>query len=99
MGELGIDGNPVITTGDASQQDYPRSYKESEFVTPSRQLFIGNILSSVTEEMLVQLFSRFGELETIKSFTNRGYAFVVYKDVRVVCVDALRAPSLSLSWL
>jgi RNA recognition motif-containing protein len=59
---------------DHAQRGYP---------SPSRQLFVGNLIGSVSEEALVALFSRFGEVETIKSFTNRGYAFVVYASIRV----------------
>lgn len=62
---------------DHAQRGYP---------SPSRQLFIGNLVGSVTEEALVALFSRFGEVETIKSFSNRGYAFVVYASLRVAII-------------
>lgn len=50
---------------------------------PSRQLFVGGIMPSITESALWRLFSLFGEVEQIKSFINRGYAFIVYKNIQI----------------
>lgn len=53
--------------------------KDMAFSAPSRQVFVGNLIASVTEEELLALFSPFGELEIIKNFSHLGYAFCVFK--------------------
>jgi len=52
-----------------------------EFQQPSRQLFVGNIGGSTSEANLWSLFSSYGELEDIKEFPDRGYAFVVFRSI------------------
>ena len=52
-----------------------------KFQEPSRQLFVGNLVPSVTESTLWTLFMKFGEVESIRAFINRGYAFVIYKEL------------------
>jgi RNA recognition motif-containing protein len=61
----------------------PSESLRGEFTQPSRQLFVGNIVPSVTEQTLHNLFSRFGQIEQIKGFTTRGYAFVIFKKIQV----------------
>jgi hypothetical protein len=69
--ELDEDGEPV------KKEVVPPQFN------PSRQLFVGNLVPSVTEETLWSLFHRFGEVESIKAFSSRGYAFVVFSNERV----------------
>merc|ERR1711966_278210 len=51
--------------------------------TPSRQLFVGNIEASVSEETIKRLFERFGTVAEIRSYIPRGYAFVTYERTKV----------------
>eukprot|EP00457_Paulinella_chromatophora_P006594 gb/GEZN01006613.1/.p1 GENE.gb/GEZN01006613.1/~~gb/GEZN01006613.1/.p1 ORF type:complete len:522 (-),score=31.45 gb/GEZN01006613.1/:73-1557(-) len=69
---LAADARGTVTT--QSQQG---------FDTPSRQLFVGSIVPSVTDGTLWNLFSRFGEVEQIKGYANRGYAFIIFKSLQV----------------
>lgn len=55
----------------------PRAVKEPS--APSRQLFVGNLPPYIHEEYLFALFSRFGEVERVRAFPERGYGFVVYR--------------------
>lgn len=70
--EIGPDGEPIKKVANPPPQ-----------FSPSRQLFVGNLVPSVTEETLWSLFHRFGEIESIKAFSSRGYAFVVFSNERV----------------
>jgi RNA recognition motif-containing protein len=57
----------------------PRAYAP----LPTRQLFVGNVPPTVSDAALYDLFARWGPVEGVRLFASRGYAFVVYRDVRV----------------
>jgi RNA recognition motif-containing protein len=67
-----------------AMSDSPGAFGEKNIsFRPSRQLFIGNIVPTATEAVVRGIFARFGELEVLKVFADRGYAFVVYTSLRV----------------
>ncbi|WP_319538514.1 RNA-binding protein [uncultured Methanospirillum sp.] len=47
-----------------------------EPVMNSRKLFVGNLTYSVREEQLKALFSRFGEVVSVRVLEKKGYGFV-----------------------
>ena len=50
-----------------------RRPREGEEVAPNKQLYIGNLYYEVTAEQLKNVFSRFGEVSSVKIvYDNRG---------------------------
>lgn len=47
----------------------------------SRHLWVGNVSSSLTEVVLVEQFSRFGDVESVMVYSSRNYAFVNFKSL------------------
>ena len=48
---------------------------------PSRHIWIGNVTQKPQEDILIQLFSRFGPIESARVFSAKSYAFVNFYDV------------------
>jgi RNA recognition motif-containing protein len=48
---------------------------------PSQHLWVGNISTSVTEMTLAEQFSRFGDIESLKLYSTKNYAFVTLNTV------------------
>jgi cold-inducible RNA-binding protein len=59
---------------------------EDQHYPVSEQLYVGNLAYQVNSHQLKQLFSKFGEVETVRVIKNtktgrsKGFAFVTYKD-------------------
>ncbi|CEP02878.1 hypothetical protein PBRA_002846 [Plasmodiophora brassicae] len=51
------------------------------YAKPSRQLFVGNIDPEASQATMFALFQQFGEVQRIKRFYDRCYAFVVYSNI------------------
>lgn len=45
---------------------------------PCRHLWLGNVLLKVNKSVVETLFKKFGELESVRVFTGKTYAFVNY---------------------
>lgn len=54
---------------------------QRNFNTPSKQLFVGNIDQAVSQDMLWAIFAQFGEIHRIKRFSDRGYAFIIFRNL------------------
>eukprot|EP00890_Picochlorum_soloecismus_P000877 jgi/Picsp_1/1790/NSC_05260-R1_flowering time control protein fpa len=48
---------------------------------PSRHIWIGNVTQKPSEDILIQIFSRFGAIESARVFSAKSYAFVNFYDV------------------
>lgn len=59
-------------------------------------LFVGDLPPQVTEEEVCDLFARFGELEEIRTMTDRGFSFVTFQDPEVAESMLARAAESSL---
>ncbi|XP_057954735.1 flowering time control protein FPA [Malania oleifera] len=79
---------------DRFRRDYPpRSEEKSQSgrssAPPSRHLWVGNLSHSMTESMLADHFSRFGELVSVAFQPGRSYAFINFKREEEA-IDAMR---------
>jgi hypothetical protein len=63
------------------QQQHQGNNYSSNWVQPSRSLWIGNVDESVTEENLREEFAKFGEIESVRLLTAKTCAFVNFTDV------------------
>ncbi|XP_047330254.1 flowering time control protein FPA-like isoform X2 [Impatiens glandulifera] len=70
--------------------------KDMEGSDTSSNLWVGNLSTDVTDAELMALFSRHGAIDTITSYTSRGFAFVYYKQVddAKAAMAALRGTNL-----
>lgn len=57
------------------------SHRMNDEACPSQHLWVGNVSTSVTKTMLAEQFSRFGDVELVKLFSLKNYAFVTLKTV------------------
>ncbi|CAH9083288.1 unnamed protein product [Cuscuta epithymum] len=60
---------------------------KQEFDTPTNNLWVGNLTPDVTEAELTALFERYGQVDSISSYSVRSYAFVHFKTLK----DAMAA--------
>ncbi|EUC37389.1 hypothetical protein COCCADRAFT_33304 [Bipolaris zeicola 26-R-13] len=72
----------------AAAQPSPRGKRErtSKNIEPHNVLYIGNLYYEVTPDQLKRVFSRFGDIESVKIVydnrgLSRGFAYVEYKNV------------------
>ncbi|XP_052206411.1 flowering time control protein FPA [Diospyros lotus] len=59
---------------------------------PSSNLWVGNLATDVTDADLMNLFSKYGPIDSVTSYASRSYAFVHFKrveDAKAAC-EALR---------
>ncbi|KAF5733912.1 flowering time control protein FPA isoform X1 [Tripterygium wilfordii] len=49
--------------------------------TPSNNLWIGNLSTDVTDEDLMDLFGKFGALDSVTTYSSRSFAFLYFKRV------------------
>ncbi|GFY92777.1 hypothetical protein Acr_08g0011730 [Actinidia rufa] len=54
---------------------------------PTNNLWVGNLSAGVTDSELMNLFSKHGVVQSVKSFSSRHYAFVHFNRI----VDAMAA--------
>lgn len=73
------------TPADSSEPECKQAARvgNSQHLTPCRSLFVGNIGMFVSQARLVSLFSRFGQVERVEFYSNQGFAFIVYHDIRI----------------
>jgi nucleolin len=63
----------VKTAENSSRDRKPRAPRESRNSTPNNMLYIGNLYYEVTTDQLKRVFSRFGDIESVKIvYDNRG---------------------------
>jgi len=67
---------------------------------PSRHIWIGNVTQKPQEEILIQIFSRFGSIESARVFSAKSYAFVNFFDVgsaveAMTTLDGVSVPALT----
>ncbi|KAK6930536.1 RNA recognition motif domain [Dillenia turbinata] len=64
----------------ARQMDQKQSQKDSDGAeVPSNNLWVGNLTADVTDSDLMELFGKYGALDSITSYSSRSYAFVYFK--------------------
>lgn len=54
---------------------------EEEEAPPSHNLWVGNVPGETTELMLMEVFAKFGEIDSVKVYPLRNYAFVYFKHI------------------
>ncbi|XP_057456301.1 flowering time control protein FPA [Lotus japonicus] len=54
---------------------------EDSSVSPSNNLWVGNLAPDVTDSDLMDLFAQYGALDSVTCYTSRSYAFVFFKRV------------------
>ncbi|KAG6667368.1 flowering time control protein FPA-like isoform X1 [Carya illinoinensis] len=58
-----------------------RNADSDESETPSNNLWVGNLASDVTDSDLMDLFARYGALDSVTTYSLRSYAFVFFKRI------------------
>ncbi|KAF5465404.1 hypothetical protein F2P56_015415 [Juglans regia] len=58
-----------------------RNADSDESETPSNNLWVGNLASDVTDSDLMNLFARYGALDSVTTYSLRSYAFVFFKRI------------------
>lgn len=57
----------------------PAAKDEAARTTMSNNLWVGNIGRDVTDSDLMDIFSQYGALDGVTSYSSRSYAFVLFK--------------------
>lgn len=71
--------------------------KQSEVSdTPSSNLWVGNLSGETVDSDLMDLFGKFGELDSVATYSSRSFAFVFFKRVEdaKAAKEALRGATL-----
>ncbi|KAF1833057.1 RNA binding domain-containing protein [Decorospora gaudefroyi] len=71
---------------DASSQGTKKALREPRNVAPHKTLYIGNLYYEVTADQLNRVFSRFGEVESVKIVydnrgLSRGFGYVAFNNI------------------
>jgi RNA recognition motif-containing protein len=82
-------GDQTLRVSFAKTSEMPDDLRKQIDGGASRNLFVGNVTDLVNEDMLMQLFSRFGPFENISIIRQKGIAFVNLTSIR----NALAAKS------
>ncbi|XP_022734715.1 flowering time control protein FPA-like isoform X2 [Durio zibethinus] len=75
----------------------PKLGKESEEPeTPSNHLWVGNLSGETVDSDLIELFNKYGALDSVTTYSSRSFAFVYFKRVEdaKAAKDALQGASL-----
>lgn len=72
---------PAKSMRPASQDGGGGGKDSEESVTPSNNLWVGNLAPDVTDSDLMELFAQYGALDSVTSYSLRSYAFVYFKRV------------------
>ena len=67
---------------------------------PSRHIWLGNVTQKPSEDILIKIFSRFGDIESARVFSAKSYAFVNFYDVTsaieaITKLDGVSVPVLT----
>lgn len=73
----------ILIRKDEGKTTPASAIEKNQHATASRQLFVGNIEPSVSEDTIRTLFERFGQVASIRSYIPRGYCFVTYERTKV----------------
>ncbi|KAE8694885.1 hypothetical protein F3Y22_tig00110764pilonHSYRG00034 [Hibiscus syriacus] len=70
--------------------------QSDESVPPSNHLWVGNMSVEAVDSDLTELFNKFGALDSVTTYSARGYAFVYFKRVEdaMVAREALQGATL-----
>ena len=63
----------------AKQQKVGKDSEESD--TPSNNLWVGNLSGETVDSDLMELFNKYGALDSVTTYSSRSYAFVYFKRV------------------
>ncbi|XVF29407.1 hypothetical protein REPUB_Repub15cG0118500 [Reevesia pubescens] len=74
-------------------QKLGKDYEESE---PSNNLWVGNLSGETVDSDLMELFNKYGALDSVTTYSSRSYAFVFFKRVEdaKAAKDALQGTTL-----
>ena len=77
-----------------NQQKLGKESEESE--TPSNNLWVGNLSGETVDSDLMELFNKYGVLDSVTTYSSRSYAFVYFKRVEdaKAAKDALQGTTL-----
>ena len=77
-----------------NQQKLGKESEESE--TPSNNLWVGNLSGETVDSDLMELFNKYGALDSVTTYSSRSYAFVFFKRVEdaKAAKDALQGTTL-----
>ncbi|EEF32887.1 RNA recognition motif-containing protein, putative [Ricinus communis] len=81
----------------APPMKFSRVHKESdEPEAPSNNLWVGNLAPDVTDSDLMDLFAKYGALDSVTTYSSRSYAFLYFKHVEdaAAAKDALQGTLL-----
>ncbi|KAF2132956.1 RNA-binding domain-containing protein [Dothidotthia symphoricarpi CBS 119687] len=84
---IGIDAlDAAAKAADSPRSDQRRSRERTTPAEPNTMLYIGNLYYEVTTDQLKRVFSRFGEIESVKLVydnrgLSRGFGYVEFKSV------------------
>lgn len=59
---------------------FNRGYGE-EMESPSNNLWVGNLTSDTTDADLMELFAKYGALDSVTTYSSRSFAFLYFKRV------------------
>ncbi|KAL2328869.1 hypothetical protein Fmac_022296 [Flemingia macrophylla] len=59
----------------------PTRDPDDSAVSPSNNLWVGNLAPDVADSDLMDLFAKYGALDSVTSYSSRSYAFVFFKRV------------------
>jgi len=67
-----------------------------ELASPSNNLWVGNLAPDVTDADLMELFAKYGALDSVTTYSARSYAFIYFKRVEdaKAAKNALQGTSL-----
>ena len=76
------------------QQRLGKESEESD--TPSNNLWVGNLSGETVDSDLMELFNKYGALDSVTTYSSRSYAFVFFKRVEdaKAAKDALQGVTL-----
>ncbi|XWS09352.1 hypothetical protein CRYUN_Cryun40dG0077800 [Craigia yunnanensis] len=76
------------------QQNLEKESEESK--TPSNNLWVGNLSGETVDSDLMELFNKYGVLDSVTTYSSRSYAFVYFKRVEdaKAAKDALQGTTL-----
>eukprot|EP01018_Ginkgo_biloba_P032711 Gb_01786 [translate_table: standard] len=95
-GGVPVDHGPRLTPRNNHQMKI-----EEEEAPPSHNLWVGNVSNDTNESALMDVFSKYGEIDSIAAYPQRNYAFVYFKhlDHAKAAKDSLQGVALGGSCL
>lgn len=86
------------TDGPGAREDGLEGSKASS--VPSRHLWLGNVTQKPSEDIVLQIFARYGSVDSVRVFPAKAYAFVNFAEVSAAAaavneLDGTSVPALT----